>query len=106
MLDGIVPGATVTFSSVAVPVNVVAGVASPVAASGELPDPPHVTIGFAVLCGTGVPTEKSTPLLFVGEHTFVRIAAVVFASVAVGLPSEQFAAEPKPTWIHHRQDQT
>jgi hypothetical protein len=35
--------------------------------------------------------------LSVSVHTFVRTAAVVFESVAVGLPSEQVAALPKPT---------
>jgi hypothetical protein len=97
VLAGAVPGTTVTFSSVATPVYVDAGLANPVAASAVLPGVPQVTNALAVLCGTTAPAAKSAPLLFVGEHTFVRIAAVVFDNVAVGVPSEQFAAEPKPT---------
>jgi hypothetical protein len=97
VLAGIVPGTTVTFSSVATPVYVDAGLADPVAVSSVLPSVPQVTNELAVLCGITAPVAKSAPLLFVGEHRFVRIAAVVFDSVAVGVPSEQFAAEPKPT---------
>ena len=57
----------------------------------------HAEIEEDVLCGAGANALKSVLLLLVTEQTGVRIAAVVFESVGVGLPREQFAAVPKPT---------
>src|SRR6185369_12719479 len=75
----------------------VACVASPAAEIGLGPVWLHARNVELVFRGFGVPTEKSVELLSLSVHAFVRSAAVVFASVAVGAVSEQFAAVPKPT---------
>src|SRR5882757_5575358 len=98
VLAGPVAGVTVTVISTETPVYVEAGFANPRAVSGVPPgDTAQAASAVAELCGTGAAALKSDELLSVSVHTFVRTAAVVFESVAVGLPSEQVAALPKPT---------
>jgi hypothetical protein len=98
VLAGSVPGTTVAVSRTASPAKVEAGVANPVTDGGMLVFEGGQTVTeVAVLRGFGVPALKSTLLLFVFTQALVRIAAVVFDNVAVGDPSEQFAAEPNPT---------
>ena len=98
VLVGSVPGTTVAVSRIGSPAKAEAGVASPVTDGGALiGEDEQVVMGVDVLCGTGASALKSALLLFVSTQALVRMAAVVFDSVAVGDPSEQLAAEPKPT---------
>ena len=97
MLAGCVPRVACAVSSVGLPVYTVAGVAFAATTSPVGPLAEQAASVLAVLCGIGAAALKSAELVAVSEHAFVRIAAVVFDSVAVGLPSEQFAALPKPT---------
>jgi hypothetical protein len=98
VLAGSVPGTTVAVRRIVSPAKVEAGIANPVTIGGMLVvEGGQAASAVAVLRGLGARALKSALLLFVFAQTLVRIAAVVFDNVAVGDPSEQLAAEPKPT---------
>src|SRR5437879_6318621 len=66
-------------------------------ADGWLGSPPHVLTGDALLRGMGPAMMKSLRLLLVStQPLFLRMAAVVLESAAVGNVREQFAP-PYPT---------
>src|SRR6185295_2022448 len=95
---GFVPRFTTTVKVTLPPWAASVGSAAALVIEGGVDGVAQLKMGDAVLCGVGAPVAKSTELTSVSVQPLApRIAAVVLLSVAVGDPSEQLAAVPKPT---------
>src|SRR6478672_2474519 len=96
VLGGALAGVTVTVSRLLLEGSTESGVAKP-SPKICVTSPPQPCGGKVLLRGIGPSTRKSLKLLLVSvQPLFLRMAAVVLVSGAVGEVSEQVAAVPEP----------